>query len=309
MRIFSLCAFVLLMFLPAAAADEVTLTDGTVVQGAVESVKVEGRVAFQRGQLLSVRFSDDRDRIDAAWIEQLLRFALERERVGAARTGSIGVYVGRGVSAASAMAVVRRLDERKRAPRLLLEGDVTREGLAELDTIVVPGGWAPSQLAGLGSAGQSALRAFVMRGGGYLGICAGGYLVCTDVTWAGQHCPYPVRLVAGTASGPVVGRAAWPTSEVFTLSLGKGRKARALYAGGSSFDVEGAEVIATYPGGAVAAIHVASGKGRLVLTGAHVEFDERKDSDLLAYGGWAQGLKPGNGHVLETFLKRLKRAR
>jgi glutamine amidotransferase-like uncharacterized protein len=298
-----LALFVLL--LSAAAADELVLSDGTRLQGTVESVVLEGRGTLARDQVLAVHLSDDRAFVDAAWIERLLRFALDRARRGIKAGGDIGVYVGRGVSAPSAIAIVRTLDARKRAPRLLFETDVTKEGLRGLATLVMPGGWAPSQLAGLGAEGQAQLKTFVLRGGRYLGICAGGYLPCTDIVWAGERITYPVRLVDGTASGPVPGRAPWPKSEAFKLELAGGRSARALYAGGSSFTVRGAEVLATYPGGAAAAVRVKSGKGYLLLTGAHVEFDERRDVDLLEIGAWAKGVKPGDGKLLEAFLKLL----
>lgn len=42
--------------------------------------------------------------------------------------------------------------------------------------LCVPGGFAPNYASGLGLEGYEAVRAFVRRGGGYVGLCAGAYL-------------------------------------------------------------------------------------------------------------------------------------
>lgn len=286
------------------SADEVVTLDGSVVQGRVESVQVEGRGVMAGDQLLAVRLSADRTLIDANWIERLLRFALDRARRDVKNDGSIGVYVGRGVSAPSAMAVVRRLDERKHAPRLLFESDMTADGLKGLDAIVVPGGWAPSELSGMAQAGQAALADFVQKGGGYLGICAGGYVPCFDVVWEGVRYPYPMGLAKGTATGPVPDLVPWPQAQSVQLTLA-GRKTMALYAGGASYTIQGATILARYPNRSTAAVEVRHGKGRLVLTGAHVEFDGEKDADLL--DGWATGVQPGDAKLFHALLKRVVR--
>ena len=97
----------------------------------------------------------------------------------------------------------------------------------------------------------------------------------------------------------------YPQAEVFRLDLEGGGHEKALYAGGSSFQVEGATVLARYPGGRPAAIEVKKGRGRLLLTGAHVEFSARKDRDLLSEA-WAHGAKPGDARLFEVYRKRLE---
>jgi len=82
-----------------------------------------------------------------------------------------------------------------------------------------------------------------------------------------------------------------------------GGKRTALYAGGASFDVPGAKVLARYPGGAAAIVSVRRGKGRLVLSGAHVEFRTGEDADILAQDAWATGLEPGDGGLLLRLLR------
>jgi glutamine amidotransferase-like uncharacterized protein len=49
-------------------------------------------------------------------------------------------------------------------------------GLGRSDVVIFPGGQASLQLESLGDAGKEAVRRFVGSGGGYVGICAGGFL-------------------------------------------------------------------------------------------------------------------------------------
>lgn len=258
---------------------------------------------------LPAKAADERERIDDAWLLTNLRFAVKRSRSELRADRTIGVYIDEGVFPPSAQAVIRRLDEAKTPPLLLLADDFTPEGLKGLKRIIVPGGWAPSILAGLGDHGQKALVRFVEQGGAYLGICAGAYVPCSKVRWEGETIPYPLGLVQGTAAGPVKGRAPWPTAETFDLQLDKKKRSRALYAGGASFEVKDAKVLARYPGGGAAAIEIKRRKGRLILTGAHVEFRTDKDADLLGQNNWAAGLKPGDARLFTAWFGRLTPAR
>ena len=236
---------------------------------------------------------DDRELVDLKNLERNLRFALARK--GLRVDATIGVYLGRGAFAPSALALVRRLDERRRAPRLLFEADFSDAGLAKLRRVVFPGGWAPSMSAALAPGGLAALRRFVKGGGQYAGICAGAYLACAEVEWEGVAYPYGLRLVEGRAIGPLNAIAPWPQSAAVRLDLGP-----ALYAGGSRFDVAGARVLARYPDRGVAMITARFGKGRVVLTGAHVEFDSKRDKDLLA--GWAEGIECGEKKLVDLLF-------
>src|SRR5207244_3425508 len=82
---------------------------------------------------------------------------------------------------------------------VLVRSAVTTPGLARLEAVVVPGGWAPSIAGALGADGLAALRAFVSKGGRYVGVCAGAYLAAREVRWEGQAYPYPLGLFPGVA--------------------------------------------------------------------------------------------------------------
>lgn len=54
---------------------------------------------------------------------------------------------------------------------------------ATCDVVVFPGGSGSGQSKGLGDAGLKGVREFVGNGGGYVGICAGAYLACSNFDW------------------------------------------------------------------------------------------------------------------------------
>ena len=54
---------------------------------------------------------------------------------------------------------------------------------AQCDVVVFPGGSGSGQSKGLGETGLKRVREFVGQGGGYVGICAGAYLACSNFDW------------------------------------------------------------------------------------------------------------------------------
>ena len=61
--------------------------------------------------------------------------------------------------------------------------DVRNGVLDDAAVVVFPGGSGSKQSAALDDAGREAVRQFVILGGGYLGVCAGGYLACDSFSW------------------------------------------------------------------------------------------------------------------------------
>lgn len=51
------------------------------------------------------------------------------------------------------------------------------------DVVVFTGGSGTGQGVALGEQGRENVRSFVREGGGYLGICAGAYLACSEFSW------------------------------------------------------------------------------------------------------------------------------
>lgn len=55
--------------------------------------------------------------------------------------------------------------------------------LKPFDLVVFSGGSGSAQAEALGEAGRNNVREYVRGGGGYLGVCAGAYLACSNFTW------------------------------------------------------------------------------------------------------------------------------
>ncbi len=61
--------------------------------------------------------------------------------------------------------------------------EIVAKGLKEYDVIVFSGGSGSAQAKSLGEEGREKVREFVREGGGYVGICAGAYLACSNFSW------------------------------------------------------------------------------------------------------------------------------
>jgi hypothetical protein len=66
----------------------------------------------------------------------------------------------------------------------VMGADIRSGILQNFDVVIHPGGSGSGQAASLEESGRDSVRAFVGRGGGYLGICAGAYLVSSDYSWS-----------------------------------------------------------------------------------------------------------------------------
>ncbi len=51
------------------------------------------------------------------------------------------------------------------------------------DVVIFSGGSGSAQAKSLGDVGRERVREFVRNGGGYVGICAGAYLACSNFSW------------------------------------------------------------------------------------------------------------------------------
>lgn len=54
---------------------------------------------------------------------------------------------------------------------------------ANFDVIIFSGGSGSGQAKAIGEEGRAAVREFVRDGGGYVGVCAGAYLACSNFEW------------------------------------------------------------------------------------------------------------------------------
>lgn len=229
-------------------------------------------------------------------LELNLRWILARERAvsGGARP-RVGVYADAGAWHVGARSLVAAL-EGAGVPCVVLERSrLTPAGMNGLEAVVVPGGWAPTQLEVFGPAGLDALRDFVEAGGRYVGVCAGAYAAAREVRWdtpagAGPATAYPLGLFGGVARGPLASIAPWPERAPARLAWTAAARARGieaadlevLYFGGPRLvpDVpRQAAVLATYQDGGAAIVATRRGRGEVVLVAVHLERPASGDDD------------------------------
>lgn len=96
----------------------------------------------------------------------------------------VAVYDGPGSTETGIVAVTQRIEQLAGARVVALKPfEVGTRDLGEFDIVVFSGGSGSAQAKAIGEAGRKKVRAFVERGGGYLGICAGAYLACAGFDW------------------------------------------------------------------------------------------------------------------------------
>lgn len=96
----------------------------------------------------------------------------------------VGVYAGPGTPKSSSEAVLNVLKPFPEVSAVALSGeDVGALNLGAFDVLVFPGGSGSGQSKGIGETGLKNVREFVKNGGGYVGICAGAYLACSNFSW------------------------------------------------------------------------------------------------------------------------------
>ncbi|KAF8527624.1 class II aaRS and biotin synthetase [Hysterangium stoloniferum] len=157
--------------------------------------------------------------------------------------------------------------------------------------LVIPGGRDLPYVSSLAPATPQ-IRAYVERGGAFLGICAGAYYASRRVEWetgsavevAGER---PLAFFDGVCRGSVYPNFAYESESgaraVAVEDLASGEVVRGMYHnGGGEFVGVGAGATATVTAlakymegegeGKVAAVHCRVGKGVAVLWGAHPEY-------------------------------------
>jgi type 1 glutamine amidotransferase len=67
--------------------------------------------------------------------------------------------------------------------RIVTAEEVGTLDLTMFDVVVFPGGSGSGQAKAIGETGRAKVREYVKNGGGYVGICAGAYLACTNFDW------------------------------------------------------------------------------------------------------------------------------
>lgn len=199
------------------------------------------------------------------------------------KNAMIGVYSDRGAFHLGLIASQRffKLKGIRYAP--LYREDLKRpETYRKITILYFPGGWSGYYTEDLSGKPAKLIRNFVKNGGRYLGVCAGAYFASKEVVWEGNIYHPPLKLFAGRAIGPIVRLAPWPLYTVTTL-IWEGQMRKAFYYGGPYFEGKG-DVLATYSiNSRPAVIKFNYGKGLVVLSGVHFEYDLSSDIDGVSF--------------------------
>jgi glutamine amidotransferase-like uncharacterized protein len=150
---------------------------------------------------------------------------------------------------------------------------------------IMPGGRDRPYMKDLKGAGNAKIRKFVEMGGTYLGICAGAYYGCKRVEFD-EGMPLEVcedrelSFFPGIAKGPIFGKGTFHYTNYSGARAAKiitsDDEFYVYYNGGCTFegDLSGCKILAHYkdlPGQPPAIIECALGKGKAILSGAHLE--------------------------------------
>ncbi len=198
----------------------------------------------------------------------------------------LGIYADwgafpEGIVAASLCFTRAGLTVRPILAREINDGSFARKVRA----IYMPGGWAAHYVRDISEKGAAHVRAFVEKGGGYIGICAGAYYAAREISWNGKRWPYDLDLFPGVPEGPLVEIAPWPRYATTRVELAGGHPVTGtspgtrtmLYYGGPVLAPgEGADVtiLGRLPGsGKPVIVAFSRGKGRVFLSALHLEFD------------------------------------
>lgn len=171
--------------------------------------------------------------------------------------------------------------------------------LNSVDVLVMGGGLSTQQGEGLGKEGREAIRTFVKKGGGYLGICAGAFLACESSTrpylgllpvgsrGTSLKCATPLAWSESPTGPARSGEAPMSGGPILILSKNAGERAPDLEVW-ARFERDEAKAGKTYPLRATPAVVAAShGKGRVVIFGPHRERPPGEPAIFPAAVRWA----------------------
>lgn len=149
---------------------------------------------------------------------------------------------------------------------------------------IQPGGKSSIVAKTMNSKLKDLIRAFINRGGGYVGFCAGGFLATKMIADRGIE---GLGILPGTND-------LYVEEEVRTLELSTPQGPRHVYwEGGPFFNLSAtdvAEPMSYYPNASIASVRAPYGAGRVYVTGLHPEAPQSwrdyykiKDQDGLDY--------------------------
>lgn len=218
-------------------------------------------------------------------------FALYSSLLSAYEKNTIYVYNDLGVSEESLTHTISKFNEKmdkklsikKLTAQEVIKGDWTKNAIL----FVMPGGADLPYVEKLNGKGNRVIKKYVNSGGSFLGICAGSYYASSYVEFdkngelevLGDR---ELKFFTGKAIGPILASYDYKTSSGSRAARIKTifnnvPNVRVYYNGGGYFEnasnAPNTQVIATYENNLPAIILIAYGKGKVLLSGVHFEYE------------------------------------
>ena len=205
----------------------------------------------------------------------------------------VALYSDQGVEQSCITATVNMFEWMGLSLQEVSSEDIRMGCLEDFDLVCFPGGDMYQYSQSLSTEGISRVRSFISNGGGYIGICGGGYFTAEKVYWMGNQLPMEsLQLFKGRSEGPVaefeqVGYQAMvqinilDTSHPITQSVLN--PSWIFYWVGPKFIPENpyeVDILGEYDSGNHPVILAFEyGSGRVFIIGTHPEFEEDSDRD------------------------------
>jgi biotin--protein ligase len=211
---------------------------------------------------------------------------------------TIALYNDRGVDDDCLTAALHMFQWMEYSIRYITSYDINSEGLDNYKLLCIPGGDMYQYGIDITSTGKKHIKDFIDSGGGYIGICGGGYFAAETVIWRGNQLSMsPLGIFSGTTQGPIDQIVPYPDYGMCTVTITDTLHAitesepgsfSILYYWGPEFIPNNnaqIETLGTYDiEEKVAIIAFSYGSGRIFLTGPHPEFEENDTRDGTTLG-------------------------
>jgi predicted deacylase/glutamine amidotransferase-like uncharacterized protein len=163
---------------------------GSLVRACTDRLKIDSFIleTTYKDQPLSLRARQHR-RMVSTLLENI--GLIDRDCVDVISAGTdsesirVALYDSKGASPNGVTSLYRVLDDAAEIAVLRVgPADMNSECLKPFDVVMFPGGSGGKQGRAIGEPGRKAVRDFVKRGGGIVGVCAGAYLCSAHYDWS-----------------------------------------------------------------------------------------------------------------------------
>jgi glutamine amidotransferase-like uncharacterized protein len=206
---------------------------------------------------------------------------------------TIGIYSDQGAHPSCRVAAEEMFKWMGYQIRSIYREDVNGEDLLDCDLIYFPGGDTQPYRDMISETGRNYLKRLIGEGRGFIGTCAGALYAGEVMTWNnGSVSKDQLGIFPGKVIGPIPDIHQNPSYGMCRINLtdhpiniGEPNSHSIMYYNGPYFEINpGVDIVATYDEVNVPAMVTTTyGKGRVLLTGPHPEWEEDSSRDKVSY--------------------------